>query len=109
MDMDGGRWSALEGGYRVAYDPRDALTRLARGDVASAWPELWNELHHQGDLGLASFAAIPELVRVHAARGIADWNTYALAATIEEARDNPNNPKLPEWLREDYERAWRDG
>jgi hypothetical protein len=108
MEINDHRWSGLDGGYKVTYDPRDALSRLARGDAAPAWKELWSELHHQGDLGLASFAALPELVRIHEARGVADWNTYALAATIEEARDNPNNPKLPGWLRMNYEQAWRD-
>ena len=107
MQMDDERWSDLEGGYCIRCDPRDALRRLASGDVALAWEELWVELYHQGDVGVASFAAVPELVRIHEARGIADWNTYALAATIEEARDNPNNPQLPEWLRSDYELAWR--
>jgi hypothetical protein len=105
--MDDARWSDLQGGYRVQYDPREALRRLASGDTASAWDELWNELHHQGDVGAASFAALPELVRIHEARGIADWNTYALAATIEGARDNPSNPELPEWLCSDYDLAWR--
>lgn len=107
MEMDDGRWSGLEGGYRVAYDPRDALRRLATGDIASAWEELWNELHHQGDVGLASFAAVPELVRIHEARRIADWNFYALVATIEQARDNPSNPQLPEWQAKEYDLAWR--
>jgi hypothetical protein len=108
MELDDERWSGLQGGYRVAYDPRAALRRLANGDTASAWDELWNELHHQGDIGLASFAALPALVRIHEARGVADWNTYALAAVIEDVRANPANPSLPEWLRDDYERAWRD-
>ena len=106
--MDDERWFGLEGGYKVPYDPREALRRLANGDTVSAWNELWDELHHQGDIGLASFAAVPALVRIHEARSVADWNTYALAATIEEARDKSQNPRLPEWLRDDYERAWRD-
>lgn len=35
-----------------------------------------------------------------------DWNIYALAATVEEARHNDKNPAVPEWLLADYERAW---
>jgi phytoene/squalene synthetase len=66
------------------------------------------ERHHQGDIGMASFAAVPELVRIHETRRIADWNFYALVATIEEARENPGNPQLPEWLCNEYEIAWRD-
>lgn len=107
MDLDDERWTRLNGGYGEPYDPRAAIRRLSENG-SSAWDELWQELHHQGDVGEASYAAIPALVRVHRARGIADWNTYALAVTIEEARHNSNNPPVPDWLRADYEAAWRD-
>ena len=95
MQLDDERWAHLRGGYGEPYDPRDAMRRLSDSDV-SAWEELWQELHHQGDVGEASYAALPALVRVHEARGVADWNTYALAATIEEARQNPKTacPRL---------------
>jgi hypothetical protein len=66
-------WARLLSGYRVPYDPLRNLAR--REDVAAAWNELWNELHHQGNIGEASFAALPHLVRIHEARGLADWNT----------------------------------
>ncbi len=107
MHLDDERWTRLKGSYGQPYDPRGAIQRLSDND-ASAWEELWQELHHQGDVGEVSYAAIPALVRVHAARGVADWNTYALAATIEEARQNPKNPPVPDWLRADYEAGWRD-
>ena len=58
-------------------------------------------------MGEASYAAVPHLVRIHAARGVADWNTYALAATIDEARQDGRNPELPADLRVAYEVAWR--
>jgi hypothetical protein len=107
MKSDDERWTGLKGAYKVPYDPRDAIRRLSNND-GSAWEELWQELHHQGDVGEASYAAVPALVRVYQTRGVADWNTYALSATIEEARQNPNNPPVPEWLLADYERAWRE-
>jgi hypothetical protein len=75
---------------------------LERGDP-SAWEKLWQELHHQGDVG----EAVPELVRVHRMRGVPDWNTYALVATVEEARHSGRNPAVPDWLLPDYEAAWR--
>jgi hypothetical protein len=101
--FDDPRWAELHGGYRIPYDPRNALRSLAEGrNVDAAWKELWNELHHQGDVGEASYAAVPELVRVHAERGIADGNTYALVAIIEDARQNPKNPELPSWLKDSY-------
>ncbi len=108
MDLDDPHWPHLLGGYRVPYDPRKALHALERDrETDAAWEELWTELYHQGDVGQASYAAVPHLVRIHAARGIADWNTYALIATIEDARHNGRNPELPENLRGAYEAAWR--
>ena len=107
MELDDERWTDLRGGYGEPYDPRDAIRKLSDND-ASAWDELWQELHHQGDVGEASYAALPVLVRVHQARGIPDWNTYALAVTIEEARQNPKNPPVPGWLLADYEAGWHD-
>ena len=107
MDFDNSRWSNLLGGYRVPYDPRNALRKLERGeDVESVWEELWNELHHQGDVGEASYAAVPHVVRIYAVRGIRDWNAYALVAIIEEARLNGRNPELSSYLRNAYESAW---
>lgn len=107
MGLSEERWAQLQGGYGHAYDPRPALARLAEGDAATAWDELWQELHHQGDIGDASYAAVPELARIHAARRQPDWNTYALAATIEEARLSGGGPPLPDWLVNDYELAWQ--
>jgi hypothetical protein len=50
-------WRELQGGYRIPYDASKTLVRMERGE--SVWEELWNELHHQGDVGVASYAAIP--------------------------------------------------
>lgn len=109
MELDDPHWTRMLGGYRVPYDPRGALLALEQGDnIAGAWNELWNELHHQGDVGEASYAAVPHLVRIHAARGVPDWNTYALIATIDDARRDGRNPELPTNLGQAYEEAWRE-
>ncbi len=108
MDLDDERWAQFSGGYRVPYDPRKALRSLELDeDVEAAWQELATELYHQGDVGEASYAAVPHLVRIHEQRGVADWNTYALLAMIEEARQIGENPVLPADLRESYDQAWR--
>ena len=99
-------WAGLQGGYRIPYDPRPALARLAAGDSAAAWDALWENLYHQGDVGEASYAAVPELVRIETERGAADWNGYALAVAVEQARGAGHNPPVPGWLRADYDRAW---
>ncbi|NML08850.1 hypothetical protein HHL08_01595 [Sphingobium sp. AR-3-1] len=80
---------------------------MSGDDAQTAWAELWQELYHQGDVGEASYAAVPLLAGALEARGVADWNTYAIAATIEGARQKPHNPSVPDWLLDDYDEAWR--
>ena len=106
LSLDDEHWSHLTGGYKVPFDPRPALRKLeSEEDTAAAWEELWDELHHQGHVGDASYAAVPRLVRIHRAGLAADWNLYALVAIIELARTESQNPEVPDWLREDYFRS----
>ena len=108
MDFDDPRWNGLLGAYKTPYDPRSALKSLERGGTSdAAWTELWSELYQRGNVGEASYAAIPHLVRIHVGRRPPDWNTYALAATIERARVRAVNPEVPPWLRDAYDSAWR--
>lgn len=109
VQRDDEQWSGLTGGYKVPYDPRPTLAVLSvRYDDDAAWDELWNELHHQGDVGLASYAAVSELIRISAGHRPAHWGLYGLAATIEEARlVFPRNPAIPGWLERDYAEAWQ--
>ena len=52
-------WSNLTGGYRTPFDPRPLLAELEIGqDPHTTWDKLWEELHHQGDVGDASYAAV---------------------------------------------------
>lgn len=74
-------------------------------DIQGCWKDLWQGLYHQGDVGEASYAAVPHLVRIHKSRGKIDWNTYAIATSIELARNVGNNPDVPLWLRQGYEDA----
>jgi hypothetical protein len=100
------RWPTLKAGYRVPMDVRPLLQQLeSGGDRQASWRQLWDELHHQGDVGEASFAAVPHLVRIYQELRVVDWNAYAMVATIELARGKGGNPDVPAWLREGYERA----
>lgn len=91
------------GGYRTSFDPRPLLSDLeTKKNAKATWHELWEGLHHQGDVGAASYAAVPHLVRIYRKRGIIDWNTYAIVAVIDLARDDGKNPKVPKWLEDDY-------
>jgi len=51
---------------------------------------------------------VPHIVRIHRTSGIVDWNTYAIVAIIELAREEGKNPEIPSWLQEDYLRAIRE-
>jgi|ERR1700757_2629220 hypothetical protein len=103
LSFDDERWNNLTGGYKTLFDPRPSLRKLdTQQDIAAAWEELWEELHHQGDVGDASYAAVPELVRIHRGQRVADWNLYAIVAIIELARTESHNPPVPDWLREEY-------
>lgn len=106
LDYSDPKWKELKGGYKVAYDPTFALKNIEAGvRVEEAWEELWNELHHQGDLGEASYAAVPMLVRIHKKNRNLDWNFYALISTIETERHRKSNPVLPIWLEASYNNA----
>ena len=103
LSLDDDRWVNLTAGYRVPIDLRPLLQQLESArDPGTVWPELWQELYHQGDVGEGSYAAVPHLVRIHAARRSHDWNPYALVATIELARDTRENPAVPAWLEPAY-------
>jgi hypothetical protein len=109
LNLDDRRWSDLTGGYRTLFDPRPLLAKLETGqDAAVAWHGLWEELHHQGDVGEASYAAVPHLVRIHRKLAVVEHNAYAMVALIELARKKSGNPELPKWLEEDYFAAIRE-
>lgn len=106
LHFDDAHWVGLEAGYRVPYDPRPALERVHReGDVPELWDELWEELHHQGDVGVGSYAAIVVLVQIQEHRRDLGWNFYALAACVETRRHARANPRVPDWLSVEYAKA----
>ena len=76
--LDDARWSTFKNGYRSAYDVRPLLKRFeSETDVADGWEEVWNELHHQGDVDTASYAILPHLVW-----GTSSFNSWGMAAFI---------------------------
>src|SRR5205814_458810 len=78
------------------------------GGNDAVWDELWQELHHQGDVGEASYATVPHLLAIHQERDIPDWQMYAILGTIERCRTERRNPQLPDWLQEAYWATWRE-
>jgi hypothetical protein len=108
ISLDDARWSNMTGGYRMPLDPRPLIKRLkSETDTTDVWRELWDELHHQGDVGEASYATVPFLVEIYCERRVIEWNTYAIVAIIELARKEGKNPDVPQWIADDYFEAIR--
>ncbi|MDP9316695.1 MAG: hypothetical protein M3R24_38545 [Chloroflexota bacterium] len=106
LPLDDPRWQTYEGGYRIRYDVSAALKRLFQhGATPELWDELWHQLHHQGDVGAASYAAVPYLLEYARHSDKLDWNSFGLISTIELAR--PHNPAVPEELADAYFTAIR--
>jgi hypothetical protein len=106
LDLNDPRWGELLSGYRLPYDPRNALAAL-ESDSDNAWRELWDELHHQGDVDTAAYAAVPHIVHNYRKLRRPDWNAYALVGVIALA-EGGQNPRIPGWLEEDFRSAISD-
>src|SRR5437588_9974665 len=87
LPLDDPRWQSYAGGYGGPYDASVPLRRLfEQGASAELWDELWQELHHQGAVGPASFAAVPWLLDYARRSHELDWNAFGLIAVIELER-----------------------
>ena len=75
--------------------------------VNQIYQELWNELHHQGDVGLASYYSVPHLVRISLQKQTVDYNILGLISVIEIQR-HKDNPPLPGALKPNYNKAIED-
>lgn len=115
LPLDDPRWQGYEGGYRCPYDASRPLRQLLeQGATPQVWEELFEELHHQGDVGPASYAAVPWLVEFVRRSEKLDWQPLSLIALIELQRPaGPGesgrlpNPPLPDEIAADYFAAIR--
>jgi hypothetical protein len=106
LPFDDPHWETYRKGYD-RYDVRNALTKLLSGETtAGLWHELWDKLHHQGDVFLVSYAAVPYLLEYARRSSKLNWNVFGLIAVIELAR--PENLPVPEELALAYFKAIAD-
>lgn len=107
LSLEAKEWKKFEGGYRLPYDASIPLRLLeaSKQPNPAIWDELFGNLYHQGDVGIASYAAIPQLYRIYKEKDWLDFNLPSLAAAVEETRTNNNNPEVPTWLSEEYHKA----
>ena len=112
MTLNDDLWKTLEGGYRTIYDVSTPLRQLEaavdKEKIKEIFHELWDRLHHQGDVGVASYLALPQLVRIGKSKGLFDWNLLALCSVIEQQRHISYNPPLPAEFSEYYESGLKE-
>jgi hypothetical protein len=106
MNLRNEKWTSLYGGYKIPYDASIPLRQLHSTNdqkiVANIFTELWDNLHHQGNVGLASYFSIPQLVDICIEKKLLTWNFIGLCALIEHCRLSSYNPVLPKELEHDY-------
>lgn len=106
MDLDNIIWRKLQGGYKMVYDASRPLKKLKTADrkdeMNAIFDELWENLHHQGDVGTASYLAVPHLVKICIEKKSLDWNFIGLCVLIENSRLQEHNPELPDEFQDIY-------
>ena len=106
MDLNSQIWSTLEGGYRIPYDASVVLKELkSTSDVKiieHIFCELWDNLHHQGDVGVGSYLSSISLIDICIEKKSFDWNYIGLCLVIEHCRRSGNNSELPSQFKGDY-------
>ena len=105
MNLNEIKWESLNGGYKIPYDASVPLNNLGlnyTNEINSTFGELWENLHHQGDVGLASYYSLPVLIDICIDKKLLDWNFIGLCVVIENCRHSEHNPSLPKDLENDY-------
>jgi hypothetical protein len=101
------RWKQYRGGYnRVPVEMSHFLEKLLSAQVSDKdWDILWDDLHHQGDVGEASYAVVPYLAHYASIAIPIAWHAFGFAAVVELERGQHGNPQLPVELIESYTAA----
>ena len=106
MELNDKIWDQLDGGYKIPYNASISLQILKKAvrsnEFKVPFDDLWENLHHQGDVGLASYLAVPQIISICIDKHSLDWNFIGLCVLIENCRIAGNNPELPPEFESDY-------
>lgn len=106
LDLNDPRWKTFKGGYQVPYDASIPLKELENAQdmaqVEKILDEFWRELHHQGDVNVASYMVLPHLIRIAKEKKLPQVDIPALVAVIEVQRHINSDP-IPEEFEAEYE------
>jgi hypothetical protein len=100
-------WKRYRGGYkRAVVNLIPFLEKLGSGHmVEKDWDILWDDLHHQGDVGEASYAVVPYLAHYASIATPIAWHAFGFPAVVELERGRHGNPEVPPELFGNYTAA----
>jgi hypothetical protein len=108
LPLDDSRWAKYRGGYRAAFNVVPLIHQLQReGTSDRFWEIVWDELHHQGDVGEASYAFVPYLVDHQSRQRELDEQLVYFCVVVDLAQPEKNNPVIPAELEFSYAMALR--
>ena len=96
LPLDSDRWVELRGG-KGRYDAAPILEELREGylPLERFWSIAWDELHHQGEVGNASYLAIPWIWQHYQDAGLEpDEELLWFAGMVERRRRSGDNEAL---------------
>ncbi len=101
---DDPKWAEYRGGYRRPVSGlAPFLEKLLSLEVQEDdWNVLWDDLHHQGDVGEASYAVVPYLAEYAKSAPRIAWHAFWFPAIVELERTEHGNPEVPDEIRESY-------
>ncbi len=106
LDLNDPRWKTFKGGYQIPCDASIPLKVLEKTDdparVEKILKEFWQELHHQGDVNIASYMTLPHLIRIAKEKKLPQADIPALVAVIEVQR-HINSEPIPAEFEAEYE------
>jgi hypothetical protein len=110
LPLDDPRWAIYRGGYnRTLYNVVPLIRGLLRdGASEKFWGTVWEELHHQGDVGEASYALVPYLVHYQTTRHELDEQLFHFCVVVDLAQPENDNPPIPKELEFSYAAALRE-
>ena len=104
LPLDDESWNNYRSGYnRVVLDTPQWIAELIEGNFSeSHWDYLWDELHHQGDVGEASYAVVPYLAKYAQESESSVWHIWGFTVAVELARQDNDNPGIPKEIELSY-------
>ncbi len=76
LELNDPKGQNFEGGYRQPFDASVPLRKLKNAsnsaEAQTILAELWDELHHQGDVSAASYVRCAHLIRIASENNLID-------------------------------------